>query len=114
MKKLREVCYSRSGDKGNISNVIVLPRDPADWEWIREVVTVDLIRPAYEGIVTGEIERYELPGVGALNFVLYGALGGGVSGSLRADPHGKSMQSLILDVNLPTDTRESHAEGTHK
>jgi hypothetical protein len=101
MTKLRDVCYSRSGDKGNVSNIVVLPHKHADWEWIREVVTVELIRPAFEGLVFGEIERFELPGIGALNFVLHGALGGGVSGSLRADPHGKSLQSLILDVELP-------------
>lgn len=98
MIPLREIAFSRSGDKGDTINVSVIPYNHADWELIREQVTVDLFRRTYKELVTGEILRYELPGTRALNFVMHGALGGGVSTSLRVDGHGKSFQSLILEA----------------
>lgn len=100
MTKLREIAYSRSGDKGDISNVCVFPYDDADYDRLREALTVDVIRKKYGPLVKGEIVRYELPGTCGLNFVMHGALDGGVSISLRVDPHGKSMQNLILDIDV--------------
>ena len=101
---LREIAFSRSGDKGDTINVSVIPFKSDDWELIREKVTVELVKKIYKDLVTGEIIRYELPGTRALNFVLHGALGGGISTSLRVDGHGKSFQSLILEaqIELPT------------
>jgi hypothetical protein len=98
--KLREIAYSRSGDKGDISNVCVFPYDDANWELLRAKVTVDAVRDKYGSLVKGDIDRYELPGTHGLNFVLQQALAGGVSISLRTDPHGKSFQSLILDLDV--------------
>lgn len=100
MTKLREIAYSRSGDKGDISNVCVFPYDDADYDRLREVLTVETVRAKYGPLVKGDIVRYELPGTCGLNFVMYGALDGGVSISLRVDPHGKSMQNLILDIDI--------------
>lgn len=100
---LREIAFSRSGDKGDIVNVSLIPYHAEHWDIIREQVTVDMVRELYKGLVTGEITRYELPGTKALNFVMDGALGGGISISLRVDGHGKAMQSLILEgqVKIP-------------
>lgn len=101
---LREIAFSRSGDKGDTINVSVIPYAKEHWDLIREQVTVDVVRRLYAGLVTGEIVRYELPGTRALNFVMKGALAGGVSMSLRVDGHGKSFQSLILEAQVSAPT----------
>ena len=101
--KLREFAYSRSGDKGDISNLCVFVYDDDNWEVLRRELTVEKVREKFGGLVKGEITRYELPGTKGLNFVMTEALGGGVSRSLRTDPHGKSYQSLILDIDIDAD-----------
>lgn len=101
--KLREFAYSRSGDKGDISNLCVFVYDDANWEVLRRELTVEKVRDKFGTLVKGEITRYELPGTKGLNFVMTEALGGGVSMSLRTDPHGKSYQSLILEIDVDAD-----------
>ncbi len=98
--KLREFAYSRSGDKGDISNLCVFVYDDKDWDLLRRELTVERVRKKFGDLVRGDITRYELPGTKGLNFVMTAALGGGVSRSLRADPHGKAYQSLILDIDI--------------
>jgi hypothetical protein len=98
--KLREIAASRSGDKGDVSNICLFVYDPADYPLLVERVTADAVREHFGDLVRGEVTRYELPNVHGLNFVLEQALGGGVSMTLRADPHGKSFQSLVLDLEL--------------
>lgn len=98
--KLREVAYSRSGDKGDVSNICVFAYDPADYPTLAERLTADRVKEHFGALVQGDVVRYELPNVHGLNFVLDRALGGGVSMTLRVDPHGKSFQSLILDIDL--------------
>ena len=100
--KLREIAYSRSGDKGDISNICVFAYEEAHWETMRREVTVERVSAVFGKLVKGEIFRYELPGTSGLNFVMTQALAGGVSRSLRTDPHGKSYQSLILDMEIPS------------
>ncbi|MFE3598025.1 hypothetical protein [Streptomyces sp. NPDC059142] len=100
---LREIAFSRSGDKGDIINVSVIPYRAEHWDIIREQVTVDMVAKLYDGLVTGTITRYELPGTRALNFVMTGALGGGIATSLRVDGHGKSLQSHILEGRVQLD-----------
>jgi len=101
--KLREIAFSRSGDKGNISNVSVIPYDENHFDVIRGQVTVEKVREAYGELVKGDIHRFELPGIKALNFVMYDALGGGVSRSLCLDVHGKSRGSIMgtIDIEIP-------------
>jgi hypothetical protein len=99
--KLRDIAHSRTGDKGDTSNISVIAFDEADYPFLREHVTVERVRAHFAGIVTGEVTRYELPGIGALNFVLTGALGGGVTRSLALDAHGKSLSSALLTLDLP-------------
>ena len=98
--KLRELAYSRSGDKGDVSNICVFAYDPADYPMLAERLTADVVRAHFAGLVEGDVVRYELPNVHGLNFVLDRALGGGVSMTLRVDPHGKSFQSHVLDIDL--------------
>ena len=101
--KLREFAYSRSGDKGDIVNLCVFVYDDDNWEVLRRELTVEKVRDKFGSLVNGEITRYELPGTKGLNFVMTEALGGGVSMSLRTDPHGKSYQSLILEIDIDAD-----------
>jgi hypothetical protein len=97
---LREIACSRSGDKGNIVNVCVMPYDAADWELLREKLTAERVAEQFSGLADGKIERYELPGIRVLNFVIQDTLDGGVAASLRLDGHGKSYQSLILETEI--------------
>ena len=101
--KLREIAFSRSGDKGNISNVSVIPYDEKHFEVIKDQVTIERVKDAYGTLVKGDIQRFELPGIKALNFVMYDALGGGVSRSLCLDVHGKSRGAIMgaIDVEIP-------------
>ena len=101
--KLREFAYSRSGDKGDIVNLCLFVYDDDNWDVLRRELTVEKVRDKFGSLVNGDITRYELPGTKGLNFVMTEALGGGVSRSLRTDPHGKSYQSLILDIDIDAD-----------
>ena len=100
---LREIAFSRAGDKGDISNVSVIPYDESQYELIKNQITVERVKRAYGSLVKGEIRRYELPGVKSLNFVMERALEGGVSKSLGLDIHGKSRGSIMgtIEVELP-------------
>jgi hypothetical protein len=99
--KLRDLAHSRTGDKGNTSNMSVIAYDAANYGFLRDHVTADRVKTLFAGIVHGEVTRYELPTIGALNFVLTEALGGGVTRSLALDAHGKSLSSALLDLELP-------------
>ncbi|HZD51913.1 MAG TPA: hypothetical protein VE175_02605 [Woeseiaceae bacterium] len=101
--KLREIAHSRTGDKGNISNVSLIAYDPAHYELLAEQVTAEKLKAWFAPLVTGDVVRYEIPTIGALNFVLFGALGGGVTRSLAIDTHGKSLSFLLLDMEIETD-----------
>jgi hypothetical protein len=98
--ELRTLAFARSGDKGDICSIGVVPYDEGDFELLREQVTVDRVERLFGSIVKGPIVRYELPGIKGLNFVLHGALGGGVSRSLNLDVHGKSFASLMLAMQI--------------
>ncbi len=98
--KLWEIAHSRTGDKGNISNVSLITYDIKDYDLIKEKVTPELVKEWFKDIVKGEVKRYELPQLGALNFVMYDALGGGVTRSLAIDKHGKSLSSYLLDIEI--------------
>jgi len=101
--KLREIAYSRSGDKGDISNVSVIPYDEKYYDLVKEQITVDKVKKAYGDLVKGDIIRYEVPGIKALNFVMYAALQGGVSRSLCIDMHGKSRGAIMGCIEIDMD-----------
>jgi hypothetical protein len=98
--KVREIAYSRSGDKGDTSNICVFVYSDADYALLHDRLTADVVRDHFGSLVQGAVIRYELPNARGLNFVLTRALGGGVSMTLRVDPHGKSFQSHLLDIEL--------------
>lgn len=106
--KLRQIAHSRTGDKGNVSTISLIAFDEADYPIIAEQVTAARVAAHFAGIVTGPITRYELPQLGALNFVMKDALGGGVTRSLALDAHGKGLSSALLDLDL---TVPEHSEG---
>jgi hypothetical protein len=99
--KLRDIAHARTGDKGDTSNISVICYEPGDFAFLAEHLTVERVREQLAGTVQGKVTRYELPGLGALNFVLEGALGGGVTRSLALDIHGKSLSSSLLELELP-------------
>lgn len=98
--KLREIAHGRTGDKGNTCNISVIAYDRRDYAHLQREVTATRVRAFFDGIVLGEVVRYELPQLGALNFVMTRALGGGVTRSLALDAHGKSLSSALLDLEL--------------
>ena len=99
--KLRALAHSRTGDKGNTSNISLIAYDPADYGRLEAHVTAERVQAHFREIVTGAVVRYALPKIGALNFVMTGALGGGVTRSLALDAHGKSLGSALLDLEIP-------------
>jgi hypothetical protein len=103
--KLRELAHSRTGDKGNTSNISVIAFDARYFPLLKQQVTAERVKAHFAGVVEGEVVRYELPNIAALNFVMDKTLGGGVTRSLALDAHGKSLSSALLDleVDLPND-----------
>src|SRR6476469_7301922 len=98
--KLRKIAHSRTGDKGNTSNVSVIAYDEKHYPLLLAQFTSARVRAHFAGIVEGEVVRYELPNIAALNFVMTGTLGGGVTRSLALDAHGKSLSSALLDLEI--------------
>jgi hypothetical protein len=99
--KLAELAHARSGDKGNHANIGVVANDAAAFERLRRDLTAERVHEYFRGLGTTRVERYELPLIGALNFVLYDVLAGGASQSLRIDTQGKLLGTAILDLELP-------------
>ena len=101
--KLRTIAHSRSGDKGTILNVSLIVFDERHYPLIVRHVTADRVKAHFAELATGEVIRYELPLIGALNFVVWGVVGGGVTRTLALDAHGKSLSSALLEMELPDD-----------
>jgi hypothetical protein len=99
--QLRQIAHSRTGDKGTACNVSVIAYRVEDYPLLEEHLTAERVREHFRGIVRGEVVRYALPRIGALNFVLHDALAGGVTRSLAIDAHGKSLSSAILALEIP-------------
>jgi hypothetical protein len=97
---LHHAAHVRSGDKGNTANVGVFAYAPGLYPILVDQLTADAFRAFYTGLVLGDVERYEVPAIHALNFVAHGALGGGVSRSLNLDNYGKALCSAILAFPL--------------
>lgn len=98
--KLLDIAHSRTGDKGNISNISLIAYDEKNYSVIKEKVTAKKVKEYFSDIVKGEVIRYELDNLWALNFVMYDALGGGVTRSLAIDKHGKSLSSALLEMEI--------------
>jgi len=100
--RLLDVAHARSGDKGDTANVGVIALRPAWYPLLARELTQERVTRHFAGIITGGVERFELPNLHALNFLLHGALGGGGTLSLKTDAQGKvfstAMLRLVLDV----------------
>lgn len=99
--RLGDLAHARSGDKGDHANIGVIARTAEGYAHLRRELTPDRVRAFFAGVCRGPVERYELPNVWALNFVLRDALGGGASESLRIDAQGKTFATAILAMELP-------------
>lgn len=96
--KLHDIAHARTGDKGDISNISLIAYDPAHWPLIRDAVTPRRVAAHFGSFAPETVARYELPQLHALNFVIQGALTGGVTRSLALDAHGKCLASVLLEM----------------
>ena len=101
--RLREIASARSGDKGNHANIGVVARYAAGYEILLSRLTAVRVQDYFKELDVTRVERFELPRVMALNFLLYDCLGGGASRSLRIDTQGKLLGTSLLDIVLHTD-----------
>jgi hypothetical protein len=100
MTTLRDIAHVRTGDKGDASQICVIVFDLRDYSRLAEFLTAERLRGHLSGLPATAIVRYELPKLGALNFLLEGALAGGVTRSLALDAHGKTLGTQLLDLEL--------------
>lgn len=100
---LARIAHARSGDKGDTANIGVIARAPEIWPWLRKSLTASLVKKRFKGICLGRVERFEVPNLWALNFLLHESLGGGGTVSLRLDAQGKTLSHalLALEVRVP-------------
>jgi len=100
--KLIDIAHGRSGDKGDAANVGILAYDDNGYQIIKKYLTVDRVKKHFEGICFGEVERFELPNLRALNFLLNNTLGGGGTISLKHDAQGKTLAAALLRMEIDT------------
>ena len=98
--RLTELAHARSGDKGDTANVGVIALRPEWYPLLAKVLTRDRVAAHFRGVITGGVERYELPNLNALNFLLHGALGGGGTVSLKTDAQGKVFSTAMLRMTI--------------
>lgn len=104
--RLLALAHARSGDKGDAANVGVIARRPEFYPHLVRELTAERVAAHFAGMVTGGVARYELPNLGALNFLLHGALGGGGTVSLKTDAQGKTLSTALLrmEIEVPDGT----------
>lgn len=98
--KLGEFALARSGDKGDGSNVGIFVRTQEDYEFLKRVLTPEVVKRHFAEICKGEVVRYEVPNMLALNFILRDSLGGGGSASLKTDAQGKTHGLALLEMEV--------------
>jgi len=99
-RKLIEIAHGRSGDKGDLVNIGLIARKPEDYPILVREVTADRVKQHFAGVCRGNVERFELPNLGALNFLLHQALDGGGTMALKADPQGKTYSAALLRMEI--------------
>jgi len=97
---LREIAHARSGDKGDTANIGLIALKPEFYPVLVREVTAERVKNHFAGICEGEVERFELPNLNALNFLLHQSLGGGGTVSLKTDPQGKTLSSALLRMEI--------------
>jgi hypothetical protein len=109
--QLVDIAHARSGDKGDTANVGVIALKPEWYPLLAREVTRERVRQHFQGVITGDVERFELPNLNALNFLLHGALDGGGTLSLKTDAQGKVFSTALLRMNIDVPDAEAHALG---
>ena len=97
---LSRIAHTRSGDKGDTCNIGVIALNERDYPILAREVTAERVKRHFGNLVRGPVERFELPNLGALNFLLHGALGGGGTVSLRTDAQGKTFGAALLSMEI--------------
>ncbi len=98
--QLIQIAHARSGDKGDTGNVGVIARKPEYYPLLVKYLSVDRVKKHFDGICLGQVERFELANIGALNFLLHQSLGGGGTKSLKNDAQGKILSSVMLRMEF--------------
>ena len=107
--RLLDIAHARSGDKGDTANVGVIALQPRWYDVLEKFVTRSKVADHFRGMIEGDVERYELPNLNALNFLLHGALDGGGTLSLKTDAQGKVYSTALLRMVI--DVPETDAKG---
>ena len=103
---LSEIAHARSGDKGDMANIGVIAYQPQHYPVLVREVTAERVKSYFGNFVKGQVERFELPNLGALNFLLHESLGGGGTLSLRIDAQGKTMSAALLRMEIEVEDGE--------
>lgn len=98
--QLLQICHARSGDKGDTGNVGLIARKPEYYPLLEKYVTAGAVKKHFEGICTGKVERFPIPNLNAVNFLLHGSLGGGGTVSLKLDAQGKTLSTAMLRMTI--------------
>jgi hypothetical protein len=101
--QLRQICHARSGDKGDTANIGLIALKQDFYPLIVKEVTAARVKKHFDGIVLGPVDRFEMPNLGALNFLLHEALGGGGTKSLKNDAQGKTLSAALLRMEIDVD-----------
>ena len=109
--RLVDVAHARSGDKGDTANVGIIAFRPEWYPWLERTLTRDRVAAHFKGAITGGVDRFELPNLNALNFLLHGALGGGGTLSLKTDAQGKVYSTALLRMVVDVPDDEARALG---
>lgn len=105
--RLLDIAHARSGDKGDTANVGVIALEPRWYEVLKQFVTREKVADHFRGAIEGDVERYELPNLNALNFLLHGALDGGGTLSLKTDAQGKVYSTALLRMVIDVPDAEA-------
>ncbi|GMU85733.1 MAG: hypothetical protein AMXMBFR48_09750 [Ignavibacteriales bacterium] len=98
--RLIDFCHGRSGDKGDAANVGIIAYNTAGFQYISNILTEQFVKNYFEGVCFGDVQRYELPNIHALNFILNNTLGGGGTVSLKLDAQGKTLAAALLRLEV--------------
>jgi hypothetical protein len=109
--RLLDIAHARSGDKGDTANVGVIALRPEWYDVLERYLTLERVQAHFQGVITGPVERYELPNLRALNFLLHGALDGGGTLSLKTDAQGKVFSTALLRMTLDVPDSEAQEAG---
>lgn len=103
-RKLIHLAHARSGDKGDTANIGLIARKPEYYPILLDQVTAERVKEHFAGVCLGRVERYELPNLGALNFLLFHSLDGGGTTALKVDPQGKTYSTALLRMEIEVDS----------